>query len=212
MTLRDRLSLGDFAFCHHKTNSLLMSYVIERKSSRDLVASIIDGRFQQQKTRLMKLHDQTKKCNVVVLIEIPSNKADGFKKSTIEQACVNALVLDGFQIVYCRNPTDTARYLTEMTRYLNKHFNLSMERIPLDNFNEKYAKRAIINRDGGISVREAVARFLVQIKGVSEDKVAEFVMSQRDLGCFPGLLQYIKKNHTPESNLVKSIRRIFSSD
>ncbi|KAL7677129.1 hypothetical protein ACOME3_003374 [Neoechinorhynchus agilis] len=99
-----------------------------------------------------------------------------------------------------------------MTRYLNKHFNLSMERIPLDNFNEKYAKRAIINRDGGISVREAVARLLVQIKGVSEDKVAEFVMSQRDLGCFPGLLQYIKKNHTPESYLVKSILRIFSPD
>lgn len=43
------LSIGDFAFCY---DGEVLDYVVERKKADDLAASIIDGRYKEQKYRL----------------------------------------------------------------------------------------------------------------------------------------------------------------
>lgn len=56
------LTIGDFAFAY---NGEVLDYVFERKKADDLSASIIDGRYKEQKMRL-------KNCgaaNVVYLYE-----------------------------------------------------------------------------------------------------------------------------------------------
>lgn len=47
-----RLKIGDFAWiarCRKTNDELIMSYIIERKRMDDLSASIVDGRFHEQK-------------------------------------------------------------------------------------------------------------------------------------------------------------------
>lgn len=122
------LELGDF-FWVAKANDphlltrygeegseIALDYIVERKRLDDLIASVKDRRFHEQKFRLRRSGVK----NVVYLIEditLSSEHATRYR-DMMETAIGETQVLDGYFIKRTAKLDDTIRYLARMTRLL----------------------------------------------------------------------------------------------
>ena len=101
------LDLGDIIFKHNNNDVL----VIERKTMSDLYSSIHDGRYKEQKIRLMSQYNRE---NIVYIIEGDvNNNIHCFKKSKsiIDGALLNMTFRDKIKIIRTKNINDTCSIL-----------------------------------------------------------------------------------------------------
>ena len=93
--LIEQLELGDIIFRKNDTNEV--KYIIERKSVSDLYSSIKDGRYREQKVRLLSNYPLSK---IIYLIEgtIPYKN-----DSTYFGSIVNMLLRDNIKVFQCAN-------------------------------------------------------------------------------------------------------------
>ena len=124
------LELGDFywvAKCREpgllsrlgeEGDEIALDWIIERKRLDDLVGSIKDGRFQEQKFRFRKMGVK----NVVYIIEdftMSSEKTSHFHDA-IETAIGSTQVIDEYFVKRTTKLDDTIRYLARMTGMLKR--------------------------------------------------------------------------------------------
>jgi len=167
-----------------KPKELVLDFVIERKRMDDLVSSIKDGRFHEQKFRL-------KSCGLkrpTYLIE-SFGPIDHFSlpESSIKQAISNTQVVDGFSIKKTADQTDTINYLTIVSRYLAKAYEGRIlisssfsvyHDLPL----EVTEKRGMLmkfdelnnasRKNRGLTVSEVFAKMLLQLHGCTVEMAA----------------------------------------
>lgn len=99
-------------------DEIALDWIIERKRLDDLVGSIKDGRFQEQKFRFRKLGVQ----NVVYIIEdftMSSERISQFHDA-IETAIGSTQVIDEYFVKRTMKLDDTIRYLARMTAMLKR--------------------------------------------------------------------------------------------
>ncbi|KAL8726332.1 MAG: hypothetical protein Q9181_006091, partial [Wetmoreana brouardii] len=135
------LPLGDFfwvAKCHdpallarygEEGDEIALDYIIERKRLDDLINSIKDGRFHEQKFRLRRSGVK----NVVYLIEDTSVSQETRTKyfEAVQSAIASTQVVNGFFVKRTKGLDDTIRYLTRMTRMLKSTYeNKSLTLLP----------------------------------------------------------------------------------
>lgn len=122
------LELGDFlwvAKCHdpnllsrhgEEGSEICLDWIVERKRLDDLVGSITDGRFQEQKFRLRKSGVK----NVIYLIEefsLSTEKSTKFYEA-IQSAIASTQVVNGYFVKRTVKLDETIRYLARMTKML----------------------------------------------------------------------------------------------
>lgn len=110
------LSVGDSLWvAEHRTTHrrAVLDFVVERKNLSDLVASIIDGRFIEQKQRLTRSTLQ----NIIYLVENQGLTPDQLSQheTRIQTAMSQTLVINHFHIKITSNQNDTVLYLAQMT-------------------------------------------------------------------------------------------------
>lgn len=97
-----QLDIGDFNIMCKETKEVV--YVIERKSIPDLVASIKDGRYIEQKSRALSVHGDKKYAYVV---ETNGDfKWDAAEKQ-IRSAIINTMIRDGISVFMSCDVNDT---------------------------------------------------------------------------------------------------------
>ena len=126
------LELGDFfwvAKCHapdllshhgEEGSEICLDWIVERKRLDDLVGSITDGRFQEQKFRLRKSGVK----NVIYLIEefsLSTEKSTKFHEA-IQSAIASTQVVDGYFVKRTVKLDETIRYLARMTKILKSQY------------------------------------------------------------------------------------------
>ena len=106
-------------------DEVMLDWIVERKRLDDLVGSIKDGRFHEQKFRLRKSGIK----NVIYIIEEITMNADHFQKyeEAVESAIASTQVVNGYFVKKTQKMDDTIRYLTRMTLMLKELY----ERKPL---------------------------------------------------------------------------------
>ena len=126
------LELGDFfwvAKCHdpdllsrhgEEGSEICLDWIVERKRLDDLVGSITDGRFQEQKFRLRRSGVK----NVIYLIEEFSLSAEKSTKfhEAIQSAIASTQVVNGYFVKRTVKLDDTIRYLARMTTILKSQY------------------------------------------------------------------------------------------
>lgn len=189
------LKVGDFAWiarCKRKKIELILPYIVERKRIDDLNASIIDGRFHEQKYRLK----QSGITNLIYIIEDhEKNQKLTIPYSSLMQASINTLIQDDFSLKYTKSHKDSMFYLSSLTRILIKTFkdknligckkeiiketnvkllpsNISNNIYNLMEF-EEFNKAA--SKCKVFKVNEMFIRQLLQLKGMSVDKALAIV-------------------------------------
>ncbi len=116
------LELGDVIWVVRKRNSLaqeelVLDYVVERKRMDDLVGSIKDGRFREQKFRLSR----SGMGQIIYLIEDYNLKeAAEFGMDAIKSAMSATQVLNGFFLKRTSTIDQSIDYLARMTNMLRK--------------------------------------------------------------------------------------------
>ncbi|KAI1121622.1 hypothetical protein F5Y10DRAFT_97396 [Nemania abortiva] len=126
------LELGDalwVAKCHDpnflaRTGSegdeVVLDWIVERKRLDDLIGSIRDGRFHEQKFRLKRSGVK----NVVYIVEEMAMDSMSFQKyeEAVQSAIASTQVVNGYFLKKTQKMDDTIRYLTRMTMLLKKQY------------------------------------------------------------------------------------------
>ncbi|KAF3062202.1 Crossover junction endonuclease MUS81 [Daldinia childiae] len=126
------LELGDVlwvAKCHDANflprlgaegDEVVLDYIVERKRLDDLIGSIKDGRFHEQKFRLKRSGIK----NVVYIVEEISMDPEILDKRAemVQSAIGSTQVVNGFFVKKTQKMDDTIRYLTRMTMLLKKQY------------------------------------------------------------------------------------------
>ena len=116
----ETLPLGDVIICDDKEEKL----VIERKSVTDLLASIKDGRYEEQSYRLNGLNHHNH--NIIYLIEGDVNRVNRFKtdnrveKLTLYSAMFSLNYYKGFSVFRSFSLEETATIICNMAYKLKK--------------------------------------------------------------------------------------------
>lgn len=113
-------------------DEVMLDWIIERKRLDDLIGSIKDGRFHEQKFRLRRSGIK----HVIYLIEEFSvthpDAAGGAQKyqEMVASAIASTQVVNGYFIKKTRNLDDSIRYLARMTLLLRKMYGAHDSSIP----------------------------------------------------------------------------------
>lgn len=105
-------------------DEVMLDYIVERKRLDDLIGSIKDGRFHEQKFRLRRSGMK----NVIYLIEefavsYDANAAIAMKyQEMVASAIASTQVVNGYFVKKTKNLDDTIRYLARMTLLLRKMY------------------------------------------------------------------------------------------
>lgn len=169
-------------------------FSIERKTMADWEASIIDGRYKEQKHRLMSMG-----YRVAYILE--GNERSRKKRKRISDAAMrgslmNTSVRDGLCIIRTTDLADTAKLVTELERRLSKRKIKTGLQVPAF----KASKRARMRGPTTIltrqlmcipSISENIATRLIErfktreaiVKAAKEEKaLVEFKINNRKLG------------------------------
>ena len=122
----ETLPIGDIILVEEGSGKEIV--FIERKSIKDLSASIKDGRYEEQSYRLNGL--SINNHNIIYLIEGDVNKFNIFKdknkmdKMTIYSSMVSILYYKGFSVLRSMNMEETALIICNMAYKINKETKL----------------------------------------------------------------------------------------
>jgi crossover junction endonuclease MUS81 len=97
-------------------DEVVLDWIVERKRLDDLIGSLRDGRFHEQKFRLRRSGVK----NVIYLVEEISMDATHFQKyeEAVQSAMASMQVVDGYFLKRTEKMDDTIRYLASMTKML----------------------------------------------------------------------------------------------
>ncbi len=175
-------------------DEIMLDHIVERKRLDDLVGSIKDGRFHEQKFRLRKSGVR----NVIYIIEEISMNADHFQKyeEAVESAIASAQVVNGYFMKKTQKMDDTIRYLTRMTvmlkeLYESKPLQLIPTKVlttqnylplldhlakkhPSTTFNISYdAFASLGSKSETLTLRDVFLKMLMCTRGVTGEKTLE---------------------------------------
>ncbi|XP_048259874.1 crossover junction endonuclease MUS81-like [Haliotis rufescens] len=181
---RERLQPQPGQLQRPKGRELVLDFIIERKRMDDLVSSMIDGRFREQKFRLKR----SGIANAIYLIEdYGSLQHFSIAEDRIKQAIVNTQVIDGFKMKRTSGVKETVAYLTVMTRYLQSFYRTKslqactpeMLRELDGSFHIEESEKLLTTfqhfnyasvKSKDLTVRELFGKQLIQLHGMSADK------------------------------------------
>ena len=117
------LPIGDFIF----KNSDDIIYIIERKSIQDLSSSIIDGRFREQKQRLLDSIQYPEK--IIYIIEGQYTYDQAISKSTLNSSILNLMFKHKYNVIQTSNDLETYEILIMLyNKIINNEFEMCKDK------------------------------------------------------------------------------------
>lgn len=175
-------------------DEVVLDWIVERKRLDDLVGSIKDGRFHEQKFRLRKSGVK----NVIYIIEEISMNADHFQRyeEAVESAIAGAQVVNGYFVKKTQKMDDTIRYLARMTlllkgvyekqplyviptgvltnqNYLPLLSHLKTTQPSRDHHISYPALASLASKSGSLTLRDVFLKMLMCTRGVTGEKALE---------------------------------------
>lgn len=184
------LPVGDALWVaeHNNTKTIaVLDHILERKRLDDLIKSIQDNRFTEQKFRLHRSSIQ----NIVYLIEQPSGMACPYRyRKTVQTSLSQILISEGFFLKRTLGPEDTIKYLVSMTKYLQDRYKDSAitvvhpkaktYRQSMDDARNRLTTSTIginydhfknaLTKSGLITIRDLFIKMLMTIRGVTWER------------------------------------------
>jgi ERCC4-type nuclease len=194
------LPLGDIIFLNEETNAVEL--YVERKSINDLLASIKDGRYEEQSYRLNGLPHSNH--NIIYLIEGDVNKVNRFKDNHVEKLTMYSAIFSlnyfkGFSVIRTFNLEETAIFLCNTLVKLIKERNKKAYYKNVNEINE-------VNED--IPTDKDYVSVIKKVKkeNITVDNIGEIMLSQ-----IPGISSItalaILKEYKSITNLLKELEK-----
>lgn len=117
---KKQLDIGDIHIINNKTDSLQLPIVIERKTVNDMLASIKDGRYKEQKTRLNGLLQQNEIKTWFYILEGSPYFLNDIQKNTYNGVVISTQLRDNIQIINTQNCEETYQFILKLVSRLEK--------------------------------------------------------------------------------------------
>ncbi|KAI8374174.1 uncharacterized protein BYT42DRAFT_535155 [Radiomyces spectabilis] len=193
------LELGDVIWVAREKGSnnpsqeIFLDFIVERKRMDDLISSIKDGRFQDQKLRLRRSGAEKV---IYIIEEYNKEEAINFGAQAIQSAMSTTQVMDGFFLKRTATIDDTISYLVNVTKMVEKKYQgVTLYRIPehlisRENYSDlkkqynqpgqfhaiSYPVYNQLNSKYGASIlQDLYMRMLMKIRGVSAEKALALI-------------------------------------
>lgn len=154
------LDIGDIAFyCQDKP-----ILIIERKTINDLASSLNDGRYKEQKIRLMSINNSSR---IIYLIEgsydmlnIEYHKS--FNVEKYKGCIINTIIRDNIHVYHTENMEESAQFIYDIKKRLPKYID-----VLVNNKISDYSNIIKIKKKDNLTAKICFINQLRQIPGVS---------------------------------------------
>jgi ERCC4-type nuclease len=192
-----QLDIGDFQVVT-SGNPVL---VLERKTISDLEASIKDGRYREQKCRLLALRSTG--CKLLYLIEGAFKyNEDTPRNKIMTGSVINTMIRDQIPFVFTKNVDDTAAYITSICARItadpDKYFNATCE---------PYSSKIKQKKKDNVDEQTCFILQLCAIPGISHTKAVSIIDSKK-VANMADLCS--KMAQTPRKEFFKDVKGIGS--
>lgn len=181
--------------------------VFERKTIRDLAASIKDGRYKEQKCRLLSNFPPNRITYIIEEGHIVPKDICGLRKSVFSGMYINTLYRDGIHVVFTKGTLDTAQFILDVATKCksNPEYFVSTPG-PVGKEGEEYveSRKAKSRKIENIDADACYKLQLCQIPGISF-KLADSIMERYP--SLASLIQHLLSFET-KSAAIKSIESI----
>jgi crossover junction endonuclease MUS81 len=116
--VQTNLELGDAHVVHAESNVTLL---FERKTTQDLAASVKDGRYKEQKYRILSSFAPHLVTYVIEGGNPFLNGVHGFNKSIYQGVFMHTMYRDGVHILFVKNTRETAQWLVDVALKLESN-------------------------------------------------------------------------------------------
>ena len=159
---KENLDLGDIIY---KINNKIV-LIIERKTLDDLHKSIKDGRYREQKKRI--IHSLSNKVRKIYLLEGSLSKST-INKKTLDGVINNTIVRDNIHIYLSNNINKTIEFIDNVYIKLNKFFNIVNDDINNEKRDISYEDTCFISKKKNITKEVCYINQYQQIPAVSSN-------------------------------------------
>lgn len=177
----ENLDIGDIQFLDLNSKDIMI--VIERKTLSDLSSSIIDGRYKEQKERL--IHSIKKDVRKIILIEGTDILNFTLPIKTFNSIIVNTIIRDNIHIYISKNKEDTIQFIENIILNIPKYYDeLKKEILNGENkiFNNEYNCKT--SKKENLTVNICFRNMLSQIPGVSTTIANIYVNKYKNMNNF----------------------------
>lgn len=106
---KNNIDIGDIniKYCN-------IEYIFERKTINDLISSIHDGRYREQKARMMSNYDNKNITYIIEGDDVLSTKTYN-KSKVLQSTYLNILFRDNIRLIFTKNVNETATLLLSLS-------------------------------------------------------------------------------------------------
>jgi ERCC4-type nuclease len=206
--INENLPLGDIIICD---DNGIEKVIIERKTLKDLAASIRDGRYAEQGFRLQQcsMHNH----NIFYLIEGDIKYYRPFKNNIDKKALLSAMVsityFKGFSLYKTNSIVETAEWIIQFAKKLQKEFlvstsNISFyERIAIEKVSDNNIIN-IVNENNIENYSKVVVNKRIKKDNITPENIGEIMLAQIP-GVSNAIAVAIMKKYGTIKNLIEHI-------
>lgn len=194
----ENLDLGDIQFVDLTTKEIII--IIERKTYSDLSASIKDGRYKEQKERM--IHSIKKSIRKIVLLEGENTSTFKLPINTLTGVIINTMIRDNIHIFMSKTKNTTIEFIENIILQLPKYYDdLKKEIISgeIKEFNNNQNHNYKISKKENLTQEVCFRNMLSQIPGISINMASIFVDKYKNMATF---IIELKKEGDKE-NIIK---------
>ena len=200
-----RLDTGDIHFYIDAKLFLL----IERKEIKDLCSSITDGRYREQKMRILATKTVLRPMYLVEGIceyDLFGAKIESINTSTVIAGITNTILRDQIMVYHTKNVNETAKILHSMAKTFNTHGEMIISQMVGGNVRKlDYTDTIKTVKKANITKRIAFIEMLCIVPGFSKKRVEPLV---NEYGTIKNLLQAIDDGKIDEIKKTAGIGKI----
>ena len=194
----ENLDIGDIQFLDLTTKNIII--VIERKTLSDLSSSIIDGRYKEQKERLI----HSLKSNVRKIVLIEGTNIDNFTLSlkTLNSVIINTMIRDNIHIHISKNKEETIEFIENIILNIPKYYeDLKKEIVhgEVKTFNNEFNCKT--SKKENLTINICFRNMLSQIPGVSTTMANIFVDKYKNMENFFSIIR--EQTNNDKTKIIK---------
>ena len=175
--IKKNLEIGDIQFMENDK----LIYIVERKTINDLGASIKDGRYKEQKMRLLSNHSN----NIYYIIEGNIDDCNTLNRKALLGSIINMSFRDNIKVISSNNIKDTYDIILQIRRkYDEGKFK------EIESSTDNYVSSIKMNKKENMSKEICNIVQLATIPGVSQ-KISKVILEK--YGSMSNLIEEYKK-------------------
>ena len=176
--IKKNLEIGDIQYIENDK----LIYIIERKTINDLGASIKDGRYKEQKMRLLSNHSN----NIYYIIEGNIDDCNTLNRKALLGSIINMSFRDNIKVINSNNIKDTYDIIIQIRRKYNEGKFKEVE-----SSTDNYVSTIKMNKKENMSKEICNIVQLATIPGVSQ-KISKIIIEKYET--LSNLIEEYKKN------------------